>query len=86
MGRTKGDQGQLFYEFHLSDAVPDESSAVVRLIQLGQSIPIPSLRDMTKPHFAFRFWRELSKISNPVLRRSFSWISRICARARRATV
>jgi hypothetical protein len=23
MGRLKSDQGQLFYEFHLADAVPD---------------------------------------------------------------
>jgi len=23
MGRLKSDQGQLFYEFHLGDAVPD---------------------------------------------------------------
>jgi hypothetical protein len=24
MGRLKGDQGQLFYEFHLGDAVPED--------------------------------------------------------------
>lgn len=24
MGRLKGDQGQLFYELHLSDAVPED--------------------------------------------------------------
>ncbi|MEA2867382.1 MAG: hypothetical protein QOE39_2097 [Bradyrhizobium sp.] len=24
MGRLKSDQGQLFYEFHLSDAVPED--------------------------------------------------------------
>ena len=24
MGRLKGDQGQLFYEFHLNEAVPED--------------------------------------------------------------
>ena len=24
MGRLKSDQGQLFYEFHLSDAIPED--------------------------------------------------------------
>jgi hypothetical protein len=27
MGRLKSDQGQLFYEFRLGDAVPEDSSA-----------------------------------------------------------
>ena len=26
MGRLKSDQGQLFYEFHLGDAVPEDHS------------------------------------------------------------
>ena len=37
MGRLKSDQGQLFYEFHLGDAVPEDHS--VRKSQLKPSLP-----------------------------------------------
>jgi hypothetical protein len=34
MGRLKSDQGQLFYEFHLGDAVPEDH--LVRKIDAAQ--------------------------------------------------
>jgi hypothetical protein len=37
MGRLKSDQGQLFYEFHLSDAVPEDH--MVRKIDLLSICP-----------------------------------------------
>jgi hypothetical protein len=36
MGRQKSDQGQLFYEFHLGDAVPEDH--LVRRIDTALSI------------------------------------------------
>jgi hypothetical protein len=41
MGRLKSDQGQLFYEFHLSDAVPEDHlvrkiDAALDLLLIGQ--------------------------------------------------
>jgi hypothetical protein len=35
MGRLKSDQGQLFYEFHLGDAVPEDH--LVKIIWYGRS-------------------------------------------------
>src|SRR4029453_9177849 len=37
MGRVKSDQGQLFYEFHLGDAVPEDH--LVRKIDTADAIP-----------------------------------------------
>ena len=37
MGRLKSDQGQLFYEFHLGDAVPEDH--LVRKIELLSICP-----------------------------------------------
>ena len=36
MGRLKSDQGQLFYEFHLSEAVPRSESVTVRIPGKGR--------------------------------------------------
>jgi hypothetical protein len=45
MGRLKSDQGQLFYEFHLGDAVPEDH--LVRKIGIDfSSHEIPSMQFM----------------------------------------
>jgi hypothetical protein len=37
MGRLKSDQGQLFYEFHLGDAVPEDHLVrKIRILKLGR--------------------------------------------------
>jgi transposase-like protein DUF772 len=46
MGRLKGDQGQLFYEFHLSDAVPEDH--LVR--KIDAALDLSWLRGELAPH------------------------------------
>jgi transposase len=48
MGRLKSDQGQLFYEFHLSDAVPDDH--LVRKIDVA--LDLSWLRSELAPHYS----------------------------------
>jgi Transposase domain (DUF772) len=47
MGRLKSDQGQLFYEFHLGDAVPEDH--LVRKIDTTLDLPWP--RSELAPHY-----------------------------------
>ena len=46
MGRLKSDQGQLFYEFHLSDAVPEDH--LVR--KIDTALELSWLRSGLAPH------------------------------------
>jgi hypothetical protein len=46
MGRLKSDQGQLFYEFHLSDAVPEDH--LVR--KIDAALDLSWLRSELAPH------------------------------------
>ena len=48
MGRLKSDQGQLFYEFHLSDAVPEDH--MVR--KIGAALDLSWLRSELAPHYS----------------------------------
>jgi len=48
MGRLKSDQGQLFYEFHLSDAVPEDH--LVR--KIGAALDLSWLRGELAPHYS----------------------------------
>jgi transposase len=48
MGRLKSDQGQLFYEFHLGDAVPEDH--LVRRIDAG--LDLSWLRNELAPHYS----------------------------------
>ena len=48
MGRLKSDQGQLFYEFHLSDAVPEDH--LVRKIDVA--LDLSWLRSELAPHYS----------------------------------
>src|SRR6478672_6765448 len=48
MGRQKSDQGQLFYEFHLSDAVPEDH--LVRKIDVA--LDLSWLRSELAPHYS----------------------------------
>ena len=54
MGRLKSDQGQLFYEFHLGDAVPEDH--LVRKIDTALDLSWrpeqPVARDRTSRMFA----------------------------------
>src|SRR6266508_3865368 len=48
MGRLKSDQGQLFYEFHLGDAVPEDH--LVRKIDVA--LDLSWLRSELAPHYS----------------------------------
>jgi hypothetical protein len=48
MGRLKSDQGQLFYEFHLGDAVPEDH--LVRKIDAALDLSWP--RSELTPHYS----------------------------------
>lgn len=48
MGRLKSDQGQLFYEFHLSDAVPEDH--LVR--KIDAALYLSWLRSELAPHYS----------------------------------
>src|SRR4029077_3151188 len=48
MGRLKGDQGQLFYEFHLGDAVPEDH--LVR--KIDTALDLSWLRGELAPHYS----------------------------------
>jgi transposase len=48
MGRLKSDQGQLFYEFHLSDAVPEDH--LVR--KIDAALDLSWLRSELVPHYS----------------------------------
>jgi hypothetical protein len=47
MGRLKSDQGQLFYEFHLGDAVPEDH--LVR--KIDAALDLSWLRGELAPHY-----------------------------------
>jgi Transposase domain (DUF772) len=48
MGRLKSDQGQLFYEFHLGDAVPEDH--LVR--KIDGALDLSWLRSELAPHYS----------------------------------
>ena len=48
MGRLKGDQGQLFYEFHLNEAVPEDH--LVR--KIDAALDLSWLRSELAPHYS----------------------------------
>ena len=48
MGRLKSDQGQLFYEFHLSDAVPEDH--LVK--KIDAALDLSWLRSELAPHYS----------------------------------
>ena len=48
MGRLKSDQGQLFYEFHLGDAVPEDH--LVR--KIDAALDLSWLRNEVAPHYS----------------------------------
>src|ERR1700741_1908965 len=48
MGRLKGDQGQLFYEFHLNEAVPEDH--LVR--KIDAALDLSWLRGELAPHYS----------------------------------
>ena len=48
MGRLKSDQGQLFYEFHLGDAVPEDH--LVR--KIDAALDLSWLRGELAPHYS----------------------------------
>ena len=48
MGRLKSDQGQLFYEFHLGDAVPEDH--LVR--KIDAALDLSWLRSELGPHYS----------------------------------
>ena len=48
MGRLKSDQGQLFYEFHLGDAVPEDH--LVR--KVDAALDLSWLRGELAPHYS----------------------------------
>src|SRR6201985_3563355 len=48
MGRLKSDQGQLFYEFHLSDAIPEDH--LVR--KIDTALDRSWLRGALAPHYS----------------------------------
>ena len=52
MGRLKSDQGQLFYEFHLGDAVPEDH--LVR--RIDTSLDLSWLRSELAPHYSSMGW------------------------------
>ena|ERR1700723_2633524 len=48
MGRLKSDQGQLFYEFHLNEAVPEDH--LVR--KIDAALDLSWLRSELAPHYS----------------------------------
>ena len=48
MGRLKSDQGQLFYEFHLGDAIPEDH--LVR--KIDAALDLSWLRSELAPHYS----------------------------------
>jgi hypothetical protein len=48
MGRLKSDQGQLFYEFHLGDVVPEDH--LVR--KIDAALDLSWLRSELAPHYS----------------------------------
>jgi hypothetical protein len=48
MGRLESDQGQLFYEFHLGDAVPEDH--LVR--KIDTALDLSWLRSALAPHYS----------------------------------
>ena len=48
MGRLKSDQGQLFYEFHLSEAVPEDHLAR----KIDAALDLSWLRSELAPHYS----------------------------------
>jgi transposase len=48
MGRLKSDQGQLFYEFHLGDAVPEDHLAR----KIDAALDLSWLRSELAPHYS----------------------------------
>jgi hypothetical protein len=48
MGRLKSDQGQLFYEFHLGEAVPEDH--LVR--KIDTALDLSWLRSELAPHYS----------------------------------
>ena len=48
MGRLKSDQGRLFYEFHLGDAVPEDH--LVR--QIDTALDLSWVRGELAPHYS----------------------------------
>jgi len=48
MGRVRGDQDQLFYEFHLGDAVPEDH--LVR--KIDAALDLSWLRGELAPHYS----------------------------------
>src|SRR6201992_623805 len=48
MGRLKSDQGQLFYEFHLSDAVPEDHMGR----KIDAALDLSWLRSELTPHYS----------------------------------
>jgi hypothetical protein len=51
MGRLKSDQGQLFYEFRLGDAVPEDH--LVR--KIDAALDLSWLRSDFAPHYSSNF-------------------------------
>ena len=48
MGRLKIDQGQLFYKFHLGDAVPED----YLVLRIGTALDLSWLRGELAPHYS----------------------------------
>jgi transposase len=48
MGRLKSDQGQLFYQFHLGDAVPEDHLAR----KIDAALDLSWLRSELAPHYS----------------------------------
>ena len=59
MGRLKSDQGELFYEFHLGDAVPEDH--LVR--KIDAALDLSWLRSELASHY--------SSLGRPSIRRCF---------------
>jgi hypothetical protein len=60
MGRLKSDQGQLFYEFHLSDAVPEDH--LVR--KIDTALDLSWLRTELAPHYSSMERARFDKLFN----------------------
>jgi transposase len=48
MGRLKNEQGQVFYEFHLSDAIPEDHL----VWRIDAALDLPWLRNELAPHYS----------------------------------
>ena len=62
MGRLKSDQSQLFYEFHLGDAVPEDH--LVR--KIDAALDLSWLRGELAPHYS-SIGRDLSPKVHPAM-------------------